>query len=222
MTKILIVDDHPLMRQGLKMFLADEWPSAELGEAGTAAEALNLIWKQRWDMVVLDINLPGRSGLEVLAETRQRYPKLPVLVLSSTPEDQLAIRVLRAGANGYLHKHAAPEELVNAVRKVMSGGRYVSAALAQRLAAEVGRADERPRHETLSDREYQVFQMMVAGKSVKGIAMELSLSAKTISTFRGRVFEKLGVRNDVELVRYAAEHGLGGEHASGLAARAGV
>lgn len=219
MTKFLIADDHPLMRQGLKQFLADEWPGAQFGEAGTTAEALNLIWKQGWDAVVLDINMPGRSGLEVLEETRQRYPKLPVLVLSSTPEDQLAIRVLRAGASGYLNKHAAPEELVFAVRKVMSGGRYVSAALSEQLAVDVGRADDRPRHESLSDREYQVFQMMTDGQSVKGIAAELSLSAKTVSTFRSRVFHKLGVNNDVELVRYATLHGLGGESAPNGAAR---
>ncbi|HLX65090.1 MAG TPA: response regulator transcription factor [Planctomycetota bacterium] len=219
MTKILIADDHAILRQGLKQILADEWPGAQFGEAGTAAEALQLIWEQRWDAVVLDINMPGRSGLEVLRETRQRYPDLPVLVLSSTPEDQLAVRVLRAGASGYLNKQTAPEELVNAMRKVMSGGRYVSAALAEQLAADVSRAGDRPRHEFLSDREYQVFEMTVAGKSVKGIAAELSLSVKTISTFRTRVFEKLGVSNDVELVHYAAEHGLGGGMPPGVAPR---
>jgi DNA-binding NarL/FixJ family response regulator len=211
MTKILIADDHAILRQGLKQILAEEWPAADFGEASTAAETLRLIWKHPWDVLVLDIHMPGRSGLGVLQEIRGQNPKLPVLVLSSTPEDQLAVRVLRAGANGYLNKQIAPEELVNAVRKVMSGGRNVSAALAEQLAAEVSLGADCPRHELLSDREFQVFEMTIAGKSVKRIAAELSLSVKTISTFRSRVFEKLGASNDVELVHYALNHGLGGD-----------
>ncbi len=206
MTKILIADDHAILRQGLMQILADEWPGAQFGEAGTATEALKLIWRQQWDVIVLDINMPGRSGLEVLQETRVSYPNLPVLVLSSTPEDQLAVRVLRAGASGYMNKQAAPEELINAIKKVLAGGRYVSAGLAEQLAADASRVDARPRHECLSDREYQVFEMTKSGKSVKAIATELSLSVKTISTFRRRMFDKLGVSNDVELVRYAAEN----------------
>lgn len=210
MPKILIADDHAILRQGLKQILAEEWPDAQFGEAGTANEALQLIWQHPWDVIVLDLNMPGRSGLEVLQETRTSYPNLPVLVLSSTPEDQIANRVLRAGASGYLNKQAAPEELVSAVQKVLGGGRYVSAAFAEQLAADVSRADERPRHELLSDREYQVFEMSLAGMQVKAIAAELSLSVKTISTFRSRIFEKLGVQNDVELVRYAIKNGIGG------------
>lgn len=216
MPKILIADDHAILRQGLKQILAEEWPDAQFGEAGTATEALQLIWKHPWDVIVLDLNMPGRSGLEVLQETRTRYPNLPVLVLSSTPEDQIAIRVLRAGASGYLNKQTAPEELVSAVQKLLSGSRYVSAHLAEQLAADVSRADERPRHELLSDREYQVFEMSVAGMQVKAIAAELSLSVKTISTFRSRIFEKLGAKNDVELVRYAIKYGILGEKSGGI------
>ena len=163
--------------------------------------------KKKWDVLVLDINLPGRSGLEVLREARQHLPNLPVLVLSSTPEDQLGLRVLKAGAAGYLNKQTALEELVQAVRKVLAGGKYVSTKLADKLVAEVGRSEKAP-HEQLSDREFQVMQMIAAGQSIKEIAAELSLSAKTISTFRGRVIEKLNVQNNVELAHYARTHGL--------------
>ncbi len=206
--RVLIADDHAILRQGLKQILADEFDAVEFGEAGTAAETLALLWKKPWDVLVLDIAMPGRSGLEVLQETRRSFPRLPVLVLSSTPEDQLAVRVLKAGARGYLNKQIAPEELVHAVRKVMAGGRYVSPALAEKLAADLSRSADQPPHELLSDRELEVFARMAAGKSVKEIATELALSPKTISTFRSRVFEKLGVRSDVELAYYAVQHGL--------------
>lgn len=208
MMRILIADDHTILRQGLKQILDDEFNDIQIGEAASAAETLSQLRRQPWDVLILDINMPGRSGLEVLHETRRHFSGVPVLVLSSTPEDQLGMRVLKAGANGYLNKQAAPEELVNAVRRVMAGGCYVSAALAEKLAAELGRNTEHPPHETLSDREFQVFRMIIAGKSVKEIATELSLSGKTISTFRSRIFEKLGVRNNVELVFYAQQHGL--------------
>lgn len=209
MTRILLADDHGILRQGLRQVLAEDLPDAEFGEAGNAAEALAQLHAARWDVLVLDLNLPGRSGFEVLAEVRREFSALPVLVLSSTPEDQIGLRVLRAGAAGYLNKQVAPEQLVAAVQQVLKGERYVSPALAQRLAAELDRpASDRPRHEALSAREREVCQLAAAGKSLKEIASLLALSPKTIGTFRLRAFEKLGVKNDVELAHYAREHGL--------------
>ncbi len=208
MIRILIADDHTILRQGLKQILADDIPSAKFGEAGGAAEALALLHKQRWEVLVLDINMPGRNGFEVLDEVRRNFPLLPVLVLSSTPEDQIGLRAIKAGAAGYLNKQTAPEQLVDAVRKLLVGEQFISPALAQKLVADLRRGTGGPRHESLSDRELQVCKMSAAGRSVKEIAAELSLSAKTISTFRSRVFEKLGLRNDAELARYAQEHGL--------------
>ena len=207
MIRILIADDHAVLREGLKQILAEEFSEAEFGEAGTTQETLSCLRERSWSVLVLDVFMPGRNGLEVLQEVRQNFPRLPVLVLSSAPEEQLALRVLKAGATGYLNKQAAPEDLVRAVKKILAGGRYVSAALAERLAAEVGRTSQLP-HETLSDREFQVMQLLVAGKSIKEIATGLSLSPKTISTFHMRILQKLRLRNDVELTHYATEHGL--------------
>ena len=208
MPRILLADDHAILRQGLKQILADEIPSAKFGEAGDAAQTLALLHQQTWDVLVLDVNLPGRNGFEVLAEVSGEFPLVPVLVLSSMAEDQIGLRAIKGGAAGYLNKQTAPERLVEAVQAVLAGGRFISPALVSRLATEFQRAGGRPRHELLSARELQVFQLSAVGKSVKEIATGLSLSAKTISTFRSRVFEKLGARNDVELARYAQEHGL--------------
>lgn len=209
MLQLLLVDDHFILRQGLKQILSDELIDAVFGEADNAAEALALLRSQHWDVLILDINLPGRNGFEVLAAVQRDYPALPVLVLSSTPEDQLGMRALRAGASGYLNKQTAPEQLVVAVRQVLAGERYVSKALAQRLLSELGQpASDRPRHEALSARELQVFLLCASGKSVKSIADELALSAKTISTFRGRIFEKMALRTDIDMANYAREHNL--------------
>ena len=205
--RILIADDHTLLRQGLKQNLAEEFPNAEFHEAGTTQETLECLRKTDFDVIVLDIFMPGRSGLEVLDDVRRNYPSTKVLVLSSAPEEQLGLRVLQGGASGYLNKQAAPDELINAMRKVLSGGRYVSPALAERLAAEAGRLRQSP-HERLSDREFQVMRLLIHGKSLKEIATELSISVKTASTFHTRIWEKLGVNNDVELLRYALTHGL--------------
>ena len=205
--KILLVDDHTVLRQGLKQILADSLVRAQFGEAGNCGEALEQLSKKPWDVLVLDINLPGRSGLEILREVRDYYPRLPVLVLSSAPEEQLATRVLKSGASGYLNKQTAPEELVQAVRKIYSGGRYVSARLAEKLAADLASSEKEP-HEQLSNREFQVMQLLAAGGSLKDIADQLSLSAKTISTFRGRILKKLRIENNVELAHYAREKGL--------------
>ena len=208
MIRILIADDHAIVRQGLKQILADELARAQFGEAGDSAEALALLHKGTWDVLILDINMPGRNGFEVLGEVRRSFPLLPVLVLSSTPEDQLGLRALKGGASGYLNKQTAPEQLVAAVQTIMSGKQFISPALAQKLVSELRRGSDRPRHETLSEREFQVIKLTVEGKAVKEIAGELSLSAKTISTFRSRAFEKLAVKNDAELSRYMHEHGL--------------
>jgi len=205
--KILIADDHILLRQGLKQNLAEAFPDADLYEAGTTQETMECIRNQPFDAVVLDIFMPGRSGLEVLDDIRRNHPSTKVLVLSSAPEEQLGLRVLQGGASGYLNKQTAPEELINAVGKVLNGGKYVSPALAERLAAEAGRLRQTP-HERLSDREFQVMRLLVQGKSLKQIAAELNISAKTVSTFHTRIWEKLGVSNDVELLRYTLAHGL--------------
>ncbi len=205
--RILLADDHALLRQGLKQILAEEFPEAEFREAGTTRETLDCLQQASFDVVVLDVFMPGRSGLEVLEEIRQYHAGLPVLVLSSAPEEQMAMRVLKAGAAGYLNKQAAAENLVLAVRKLLGGGMYVSETLAERLAIQAGRSFRLP-HQVLSDREFQVMHLLLTGKSLKEIASELSLSAKTISTFHTRIWEKLGVKNDVELVRYAIEHRL--------------
>lgn len=209
MLQLLLVDDHFILRQGLKQILNDELDDTAFGEADSAADAIALLRSRHWDVLILDINLTGRNGFDVLAVVQRDYPTLPVLVLSSTPEDQLGLRALRAGAAGYLNKQTAPEQLVVAVRQVLAGERYVSKALAQKLLSELGRpATEGQRHDDLSARELQVFLLCAGGKSVKVIADELALSAKTISTFRSRIFEKMAMRNDIELANYAREHNL--------------
>ena len=218
MKRILIADDHGTMRGGLKRILAEAFPRAEFGEAGTTPETLALLDKQPWDLLLLDIFMPGSGGIEVLREVSKRFPRIHVLVLSSAPEDQLAVRMLEAGAAGYLNKTAAPEELVLAAKKVLDGGRHVSERLAEKLAAYIGRASA-ALHERLSHREFQVLQMLVLGRSVKEIAAELGLSAKTVATFRTRVLKKLRLQSDVELVHYAFEEGLL-EHAGIAASRA--
>lgn len=205
--KILIADDHALLRQGLRQNLAEEFPDADFRETGTTQETLEAIGREAFEIIILDVFMPGRSGLEVLDEVQRNAPDTKVLVLSSAPAEQLGIRVLRNGANGYLNKQAAPEELITAVKKVLNGGTYVSPSLAERLAAEAGRLRQSP-HERLSDREFQVMRLLVNGRSLKEIAAELNVSIKTVSTFHTRIWEKLGVSNDVELLRYALAHGL--------------
>jgi two-component system invasion response regulator UvrY len=206
--RILMVDDHAVVRRGLRQILADDLPGAEFGEAGDAAEALARVTALEWDVVILDLSMPGRSGLEVIREICAQRPKLPILVLSMHSEDQYAIRALRAGAAGYLTKESAPEALVEAVRTVHDGGRYVSAALAERLAAKGGVDDGRPPHEALSDREFQVMRMIAAGRTVKEIGFDLGLSEKTISTYRTRILEKMRMRTNAEVTRYAVRAGL--------------
>ena len=208
MLKVLVADDHAIVRQGLKLILTEEFSSLMFGEARNSQELLSQMGKDNWDIVVLDITMPGRSGLDVLKEIKQLYPKTPILVLSMHPEDQFAVRVLKAGAAGYLTKENLPEEMVRAVHKVIGGGKYVSATLAEKLAFDLQTDTERPPHESLSDREYQVMCMIASGKTVKQIAEELVLSIKTISTYRARILEKLNMKNNAEMTHYAVKNGL--------------
>jgi DNA-binding NarL/FixJ family response regulator len=196
------------VRHGLKQILADEFKRAVFGEARNAQEALDLVWKENWDIAILDITMPGRSGLDVLRELKKSKPRLPVLVLSMHPENQFAVRVLKRGASGYMTKESAPVELVGAVKKVMAGGRYVSASLAEKLATYLAADSHKPAQELLSDREFQVLRLIASGKIVSEIARELSLSVKTISTYRSRILEKMGLRNNAELMHYAMQHQL--------------
>ncbi len=197
-----------MVRRGLKQILAEEFKRASFGEARNAQEALDLVWKEDWDVVVLDITMPGRSGLDVLREIKRSRPRLPVLVLSMHPENQFAVRVLKRGAAGYMTKESAPEELVGAIKKVLAGGRYVSNSLAEKLATYLSSETSRPPQELLSDREFQVLRLLASGKIVSEIARELSLSVKTISTYRTRILEKMGLRNNAELMHYAIQHQL--------------
>jgi two-component system, NarL family, invasion response regulator UvrY len=206
--KILLADDHAVVRFGLKRILAEEYPRAVFGEARNAQEALELLWKEKWDVVVLDITMPGRSGLEVLREMRKSCPKLPVLVLSMHPESQFAVRVLKQGASGYITKESAPEDLAAAIQKILAGGRYVSPVLAQTLVARLSSNTHKPPQELLSDREFHVLCLIASGKLISQIARELSLSVKTISTYRTRILEKMGMSSNAELMRYAMQHHL--------------
>jgi DNA-binding NarL/FixJ family response regulator len=208
MIKILIADDHPVVRQGLKQILSEEPDMGNLGEAQNSQEVLELVRKQDWDIVILDITMPGRGGLDVLKELKHERPKLPVLILSVHPEDQYAVRALRAHASGYMTKDSAPEELVKAIRKILGGGKYISSTLAERLAFDLESGTEKPLHETLSDREHQVMVMMTSGKTVSEIAEEMSLSVKTISTYRTRILEKMGMKTNSELMHYAIKNKL--------------
>jgi two-component system invasion response regulator UvrY len=206
--KILLTDDHAVVRRGLKQILADEFKRATFGEARNAQETLDLIWQEHWDVAVLDITLPGRSGLEVLREIKKAKPRLPVLVLSMHPEGQFAVRVLKRGAAGYMTKESAPEELVGAINRVLAGGRYVSPSLAEKLASYLSTDEQKAPQEKLSDREFQVLRLIASGKTVGDIARELSLSVKTISTYRSRILEKMGMKNNAELMHYAMQHQL--------------
>ena len=197
-----------MVRQGLKLILADHFKRAVFGEARNAHEALDRISRDKWDVAILDITMPGRSGLDVLREIKRLRPQLPVLVLSMHPEDQFAVRMLKAGAAGYLTKESAGEELVGAIEKVTGGGRYVSAPLAERMASYLDMDVLKPPHERLSDREFLVLRMIASGKAVSQVARELSLSVKTISTYRARILEKMDMKNNAELTHYAVQNSL--------------
>ncbi len=206
--RVLIADDHAVFRRGLIETLTEAFPKVTFGEAKTAQETLDHARRQDWDVVILDISMPGKSGLDILDDLRRLRPKLPVLLLSIHPEEQYARRALKSGAAGYLTKDSVPEELKEAVRRVQGGGRYVSAALAEKLAFDLRREADIPVHELLSDREFQVLRMIASGMTVKQIADEISLSVKTVSTYRARILEKTGMKTTAELIRYALQSQL--------------
>jgi len=206
--RILIADDHPLVRRGLRGLLLDHFPAAEIVEAGDAKQAMAAVAEGSWQLALVDINLPGRGGLELLRDLKQQIPELPVLVVSAYTEEEFALRALKLGAAGYVSKQSASDVLAGAVKKVPAGGRYVSAAVAEKLAQAAAEGWSLTPHEDLSLREMQVFQMIARGSSIKEIAGELALSEKTIATYRSRISEKLGLGTNVELTRYAMQHGL--------------
>jgi len=206
--RVLIADDHAVVRQGLRHILASIPELNEIAETADGEETLSRVRAEPWDVLVLDMSMPGRGGLDILKEVRRERPATRVLVLSMHPEDQFAVRLLKAGAAGYLNKESAPDELVTAMRKVISGGKYVSPTLAERLAFDLDQDSDRPAHEALSDREFQVLQMLAAGQSVAEIATVLMLSPKTVSTYRARLLDKLGLKSNAELIHYAIQNNL--------------
>ena len=208
MIKILIADDHTMFREGLKHILAEYPDLVVTDEANNGQEVLDKIWKNNYDMVLLDITMPGMTGLEALKQLKNDRPKLPVLILSMHPEEQYAVRVLRAGASGYLTKESAPDELITAIRKISQGRKYITPSLAERLASEFEADSERPLHDILSDREYQVLRMIAAGKTLTHIAGELSLSIKTVSTYRTRIMDKMKMKSNAEVMHYVIKHQL--------------
>ncbi len=208
MKRILIADDHEIVRRGLRQILTDEFPKLQVGDAANARDAVEAVRKQAWDAVLLDINMPGRSGLDVLEELKRLRPVMPVVVLTAFPEADYAVRAFKLGASGYVSKESASDELLAALRKALAGGRYVTASLAEKLAASVaGDAPSAP-HETLSNRELQVLRLIAQGRTIKEVAAELALSEKTIGTYRTRISEKMGLSTNVELARYAFQHKL--------------
>jgi two-component system invasion response regulator UvrY len=206
--KFLVADDHAIVRKGLVQLLREAFPAADVTEVANSHEVLEAVGKQIWDVILLDISMPGRNGIETLKQIRANGVKAPVLMLSMHPEEQYAVRVLKAGASGFLNKESATEELLAAVHKVLSGRKYITASVAEKLAETLGENSEKPAHELLSDREMQVLQHIAAGKTVSEIAEEISLSVNTISTYRTRILEKLSLNNNAELTRYALDNHL--------------
>ncbi len=205
---ILIVDDHAIVRLGLKQLVAEAYPYAKLEEAATGKDAMILLDRVRWDLVILDVNLPDQNGIELLKVMKARQASLPVLMLSLHPEEQYALRALKAGASAYLTKERAPEELATAIKEVLSGHKFITASLAERLATVAFSPADRLPHERLSDREFQVLCAIGQGKTVSAIASDLALSVKTVSTYRTRLLDKLDMENTTQLIRYTLDHAL--------------
>ncbi|MGA2672268.1 MAG: response regulator transcription factor [Terracidiphilus sp.] len=205
---ILLADDHAVVRLGLKEILAEAFPGARFSEAGHGDEALSRLAGSQVALLVLDINMPGRSGLDLLRDVKRAYPRLPVIIMSVQPEDQYALRCLRAGASGYVNKDSAPEELALAARKILAGGRYVSPRLAEMLVNQLDEPIDKPLHESLSDREHEVMRMIASGVPLTDIAGRLHVSVKTVSTYRARIMEKMQMTSNAELTRYAMTHQL--------------
>jgi len=206
--RILIADDHAVVRRGLKEILADALPGVEFSEAGNGDEVLSHLGKTPINLLVLDISMPGRSGMDVLRDVKHAYPRMPVVILSCQPEEQYAVRCLRAGAAAYINKESAPEELAMATKKILSGGRYVSSSLAEKLIDNLDEVAGKPQHELLSDREFEVMRTIAAGVPLTEIGDRLHVSVKTISTYRARIMEKMQMKSNAELTRYAMTHNL--------------
>lgn len=206
--KILVADDHSVVRKGLIQILKEEYHSALIAEAINSVQVFDQVGKENWDLILLDISMPGRNGVEILKQLRSNGIKTPILILSMHPEDQYAMRVLRAGASGYLNKESAPEDLIKAVQHVLLGRKYVTDGLAEKLAESIDNNQKGQLHESLSDREMQVLQYLASGKTVSEIAQEMSLSVNTISTYRTRILDKLSLNNNAEITRFALDHGL--------------
>jgi DNA-binding NarL/FixJ family response regulator len=205
---ILIADDHAVVRRGLKEIISEALPGTEFLEAANGDEVLSQLGKGKIAVLVLDINMPGRSGMDVLRDVKHAYPRLPVIILSVHPEEQYAVRCLRAGASAYINKDSAPEELAKATRKILSGARYISATLAEKLAADLDESMGKPVHETLSDREHEVMRMIAGGVPLTEIGDRLHVSVKTISSYRARIMEKMHMKSNAELTRYGMLQGL--------------
>lgn len=208
MIKILIADDHTVVRKGLRQILVEEFPDALIEEVPDGAELMKKVIKGSWDLIISDLSMPGKNGLEALQEIKQLHPNLPVLILSIHPEEQYAIRVLKAGASGYLKKDTAPDELVDAVQRILQGKKYITLSIAEKLAANLDQDSEKKLHETLSDREFNVFKMIAAGKSISEVAEILSLSVTTVSTYRARIMTKMSMKNNANLTLYAIQNDL--------------
>jgi DNA-binding NarL/FixJ family response regulator len=205
---IMIADDHAVVRRGLREILADAIPGADFSEVGNGDEVLSQLGKSQVAMLVLDISMPGRSGIDVLRDVKHTYPRMPVIILSCQPEDQYAVRCLRAGAAAYISKESASDELALATKKILGGGRYVSASLAEKLITNLDESVDKPLHESLSDREHEVMRMIAAGIPLTEIGDRLHVSVKTISSYRSRIMEKMQMKSNADLTRYAMTHGL--------------
>lgn len=208
MIRIVIADDHSIVRRGLRQILTEGFTGAHIEEVGDAEDLVKKVSNEDWDVVISDMSMPGRSGLDALQQIKQMKPSIPVLILSIHPEEQYALRVLKAGASGYLSKDLAPDELVTAVQKVMLGKKYITPSVAEKLASVLGKDKDKPLHEYLSDREFNVLKLLAGGKSVTEIADSLFLSVTTVSTYRARIMAKMGLKNNAALTLYASEHGL--------------
>ena len=205
---VLIADDHAIVRQGLRLILSETDDLVVAGEAEDGADAMLLARQQHWDVFLLDVTMPNRDGIDTLKQLKREFPRAPVLILSMHPEEQFAVRALKAGASGYLNKQSAPEQLVTAIRQVAMGKKYVSAAVAQQLANAISDDSDKPPHERITDREYQVLSLIASGKTLTQVAETLNLGVATVSTYRARLLEKMGLRSTAELIRYGLEHGL--------------
>ena len=208
MIKVLIADDHAIVRKGLRQLLIEEFPSARVEEEGDAESLISKSLQGDWDVVICDLSMPGRSGLDALRQIRQSSPSLPVLIMSMHPEDQYALRVLKAGASGYLNKESIHDELIKAIHTVLRGKKFITPSIAEKLAEAFDTDSGQHPHEALSDREFDVFKLIATGKSVSEIAQQLSLSVTTVSTYRARIMEKMKMRSNADLTRYALEKSL--------------